>query len=404
MENELLLLTIIAYNPRYVDLLQIKPIFLLDKTNQALLKSFIESYNKNKLITMETCLEFLEKKDQDSCIIRYTELFTNELYMQEDVYSKFVYAEEKILETYKNKIIERLSKELTEGKINNETFTNRIKEIEDYRILRESAFLTKEELQQNITTKDKGIVFTNFPKLNKHLCLYQNDLLIVGAGTGTGKTSFLLNLMNDLMNNYQCIYFNIEMSRTALYRRFIAIYGDFPISAIDHPTEYQQKLIDKALNEIPQHSLIFEHQMNNIKDIRSVIAKNKDYSKHTIVFIDHIGLVRGDNKGSLYEQSTEVAKQLRSMCLEYDCTIVCASQLNRLAMSSEEITVNMLKDSGELENSSRKVILLYPVKDQDKESLEIVMNVDIAKNDSGLTGIIAMDYNKSKQIFKERLT
>ena len=92
------------------------------------------------------------------------------------------------------------------------------------------------------------------------------------------------------------------------------------------------------------------------------------------------------------------------MCLEYDCTIVCASQLNRLAMSSEEITVNMLKDSGELENSSRKVILLYPVKDQDKESLEIVMNVDIAKNDSGLTGIIAMDYNKSKQIFKERLT
>lgn len=404
MENELLLLTIIAYNPRYVDLLQIKPIFLLDKTNQALLKAFIETYKKNKLITMETCLEFLDKKDQNDCIVRYTELFTNELYMQEDTYSKFVYAEEKILETYKNKIIEKLSKELSEGKITNETFTNRIKEIDDYRIFKESAFLTKEELQQNITTKDKGIVFKNFSKLNKHLCLYENDLLIVGAGTGTGKTSFLLNLMNDLMNNYQCIYFNIEMSKTALYRRFIAIYGDVPISAIDNPTEYQQKLINQALEEIPQHSLIFEHQMNNIKDIRSVIAKNKDYSKHTIVFIDHIGLVRGDTKGSLYEQSTEVAKQLRSMCLEYDCTIICASQLNRLAMSSEEITVNMLKDSGELENSSRKVILLYPVKDQDKESLEMIMNVDIAKNDSGLTGIIKMNYNKSKQIFKEMLT
>jgi len=194
------------------------------------------------------------------------------------------------------------------------------------------------------------------------------------------------------------------MSKTALYRRLIAIYADIPISAIDNPTDYQTKLINKALEEIPKHNIIFEHQMNNIKDIRSVIAKNKDYSKHTIVFIDHIGLVKCDNKNSLYEQSTEVAKQLRSMCLEYDCTIVCASQLNRLAMSSEEITLNMLKDSGELENSSRKVILLYPVKDQDKESLEIVMNVDIAKNDSGLTGIVKMDYNKSKQIFKEKLT
>ena len=108
MENELLLLTIIAYNPRYVDLLQIRPIFLLDKTNQALLKSFIESYNKNKIITMETCLEFLDKKEQNNCIVRYTELFTNELYTQEDAYSKFVFAEEKILDTYKNKMIERL--------------------------------------------------------------------------------------------------------------------------------------------------------------------------------------------------------------------------------------------------------------------------------------------------------
>lgn len=404
MENELLLLTIIAYNPRYVELLQIKPVFLLDETNKTLLYCFIESYRKNKLITSETCLEFLNKKEQDSCILRYTELFTNELYTQEDIYSKFIYAQEKILDTYKKKIIDKLAKELSLGEITNDIFAQRIKDIEDFRITKESSYLTKEELKQNITARDKGIIFTKFPKLNKHLCLYQNDLLIVGAGTGTGKSSFLLNLMNDFMNNYQCIYFNIEMSKTALYRRLIAIYGDIPISAIDHPTDYQKKLIDKSLNEIPQHSIIFEHQMNNIKDIRSVIAKNKDYSKHTIVFIDHIGLVKCDNKNSLYEQSTEVAKQLRAMCLEYDCTIVCASQLNRLAMSSEEITLNMLKDSGELENSSRKVILLYPVKDQDKESLEIVMNVDIAKNDSGLTGIIAMDYNKSKQIFKERLT
>ena len=61
----------------------------------------------------------------------------------------------------------------------------------------------------------------------------------------------------------------------------------------------------------------------------------------------------------------------------------------------------MLKDSGELENSARKIILLYRDKESPKEDLKPTMNVDICKNDSGATGIMQMKYEKIKQIFKE---
>ena len=63
----------------------------------------------------------------------------------------------------------------------------------------------------------------------------------------------------------------------------------------------------------------------------------------------------------------KVAKQLRQICLEYDCTIISASQLNRGAYSSDELSLSMLKDSGELENSASKVILLYRDKDSNKD-------------------------------------
>ena len=60
----------------------------------------------------------------------------------------------------------------------------------------------------------------------------------------------------------------------------------------------------------------------------------------------------------------------------------------------------MLKDSGELENSASKVLLLHR-----QQSDEIVTDIDleVAKNRDGLTGKILMQYDKGKQIFNERM-
>ena len=156
------------------------------------------------------------------------------------------------------------------------------------------------------------------------------------------------------------------------------------------------------MNILEKANLIVEHKANDIKQIRSVVAKLKDKNRHTILFIDHLGLTKVDGTKSLYEQATEVAKQLRQMCLEYDCTIISASQLNRGAYSSDEITLSMLKDSGELENSASKVILMYRDKESSKDSEVVEMNIDVAKNRDGICGIIKMMYDKAKQVFEEK--
>ena len=93
----------------------------------------------------------------------------------------------------------------------------------------------------------------------------QGDFLIVGATTGAGKSGFLLNLMNSLMGDYQCIYFNMEMSKSTIYKRLISIKSEVPINYINNPTEYQKQLIEKSIKEIEKNKVIVEHKANDIK-------------------------------------------------------------------------------------------------------------------------------------------
>ena len=90
------------------------------------------------------------------------------------------------------------------------------------------------------------------------------------------------------------------------------------------------------------------------------------------------------------------------MCLKYNCTIVGASQLNRSNFNEEKsLDISMLKDSGEIENSASKIILLSQNKDEEKGNLIVNMEIEVAKNRDGKIGSIKMVYDKTKQIFQE---
>ena len=256
----------------------------------------------------------------------------------------------------------------------------KMKKLDDIQLIETTPTLTKQEILDNINIKQSRINFNKFRKLNDTLQLVKGDFLIIGATTGAGKSGLMLNLLNDLMTGFQCIYFNME--RRALFIT-VSFDGDIPINALLLPTTNQKEIMEASLNKSAK--MIIEHKANDIKQIRGIIGKLKDKNRHTI-FIDHLGLCRVDNNRSLYEQATEVAKQLRQICFEYDCTIISASQLNRGAYSSDELTLSMLKDSGELENSASKVILLYKNKDKERsiDDPTVNMTIEIAKNRDGI--------------------
>ena len=397
IENEFLAL--LLNKPDLLELTIIKPQYLHQEKNKKMFEYMVESYKVKGLIDNV----YIREKHDDFDIKLWLELFLHTVWYEQSWKQQLELAEESIIKFYKEDIIKKINSQLKEEKISYDEFMVQMKKLDEINPMTKIKSLSSEEILENINVEKTRIVLNNFKNLDNTLKLVQGDFLVIGATTGAGKSGFLLNLMNDVMNNYQCIYFNMEMSKSTIYKRIIAIHGNLPIRYIEKPeTEQQANYINQVINDIDKKEIIIEHKANDIKGIKNVLLKSKNKSKHTIIFIDHLGLTKtSEYKKSLYEQITEVAKELRQICLDYDCTVIGASQLNRSAYNSEEKTMSMLKDSGELENSASKIIIMSRSETSDNKQPIVTMNLEVAKNRDGMTGVIQMSYDKTKQIFKE---
>ena len=60
--------------------------------------------------------------------------------------------------------------------------------------------------------------------------------------------------------------------------------------------------------------MIVEHKANDIKQIKGVIiiTSLKDKDRHTVLFIDHLGLCKADGTKSLYEQGYRSCKTIKT--------------------------------------------------------------------------------------------
>ncbi len=395
-------LSILAFHSDEVfDMLQIKPKYLYFPKNIEVMDAIINTYKKKKIVDFNTVFSNFKL----ATIEYWTDLITEEVVPIVDYRKQFMICQSIILKNYKTKVIKDLSDKFNDGLMDLDDYLRKMSIIQEIVIRSDTDVITEEELLNNISTTAKSIELKNFEQLNKTLKLVQGDFLMIGASTGVGKSGLLLNLMNDLMEDYQCIYFNMEMSKSTIYKRIISIRSDVPLQNIESQDgEYQTDKVKNAIKDIVDNKIIIEHKATYLEEIKTVLKMMKNSKKHTIIFLDHIGLIRTKSNRSQYEQITEIAKQLRQICLDYDCTIISACQLNRTSYITEELNLSMLKDSGELENSASKVILLYRDKTdkaKNEKAISPIMVLDVVKNRDGLLTKIKCKYDKSKQIFTE---
>jgi dnaB-like helicase N terminal domain len=378
-----------------IEKIELKYYYFEDKELQEIFKKSEEMYSEYRVIDYQKLVV-----DNPRLINRISKILVETTsYPSEEALEL---AQNEILKNFKSKYILKLSDNLKTKKITNEEFNEKVIKLNELSIGRKIFPLEEDEILENIKDS-RRIYLKNYPTLNKIMQFTEGDFLVIGARTGAGKSSFMLNLMNDLKENYQCVYFNIEMNKATIYKRMLAIAGNMRVDSVNQDkTQDELFRFNKAIAEVTQAKVIIEHLSYNIDDIEDVIRKLKT-NKHKIIFIDHLGLTRTSKSNkSIYEQITEIVKRLRNMCLKYNCTIVGASQLNRNNFNEEKsLDISMLKDSGEIENSASKIILLSQNKDEKKGSLNVNMKVEVAKNRDGKIGSIKMVYDKTKQIFQE---
>lgn len=318
--------------------------------------------------------------------------------------SNFEYYQESLFKSHNKKLLIDAIEKFKSNIMSQDELLDYIHKIEQQSLHTDFQRLTGEQIYNLISQKKRKISF-RFEKLTDAANIQEHDLIVIAARPGIGKTGFALNILENLSDSYNSIYFNMEMTEQQIYKRLIGINSYVPVKDLDSMTEeYLKTKTKESCQKLSSKKIKIITGGQTIRTIRSQIIR-ESHKEHTIVFIDYVGLIRDTEKNrSSYERVTEIVKELRQISLDYDCTIFILSQINRNSEKEKDKfpKISDLKESGELEQSATTVIMLHNenlyknISNRD-ETVKLI----IGKNRNGVTGIIDYIYNQKNQRFCE---
>lgn len=324
--------------------------------------------------------------------------------MQLGLPSHFEYYQENLFRIHIKKLLLLSIEKFKSNQMTQDELLDYIHEIEQQSLNTKLNRLTKEQIYNLVSQKKNKIIF-RFEKLTKAANIQEHDLIVIAARPGVGKTGFALNVLENLSDNYNCLYFNMEMTEQQIYRRLIGINTYIHVSTLDNQNDsYVIEKTKAACDNLSKKKINIITGGQTIRTIKSQIIRESN-NEHTIVFIDYVGLIRDTEKNrSSYERVTEIVKELRQISLDYNCTIFVLAQINRNSEKEKDKypKISDLKESGELEQSATTVLMLHNENTyRNVDSRNDFIKLIIGKNRNGETGIIDYHYDQRNQKFSE---
>ena len=277
-----------------------------------------------------------------------------------------------------------------------------------------------EELMQTGSTMTG--ISTGYPKLDNLLCgLNANDLIIIAARPGCGKTAFALNLIEHIIQREPdsgVLLFSLEMSSEPIIMRMLSSMSGVHHHKIRTGQINQDNDLDKiiaqvgVLDKAPLY--LDEVQGLTVTEIRSRIRRvsremQQRYNVRLgVVMVDYLQLIQS-NTSKRYDTRAseigEISRTLKSLAKEFNVAMVAMSQLNRAieARANKLPVLSDLRESGSIEQDADIIIFLHNPKDkgQDQENHDAIgehdnkpRNIDllVRKNRNGRTGKVPTLY------------
>lgn len=265
-------------------------------------------------------------------------------------------------------------------------------------------------MESVLSDKPREIIKTGFGLLDYKIHGFEKGQLnVIAARPSMGKTGFALNTMwNIAKSGYEVSFFSLETTGDLVIQRLVANISGVALSDIKRPNELNAESVDKimkALDAIQKRDInIYDESHLTPSRIREQAAKESD--KPQIIFIDYLQLMQSDTPTNDRRVDVEkISRDLKIIANETGSVVVLLSQLNRGVESRNDKRPMMsdLKESGGIEADASMIFMLYRDdyynRDDNQESDKSDLEVNIAKNKDGETGVVNFEYYKSTQRF-----
>jgi replicative DNA helicase len=250
-------------------------------------------------------------------------------------------------------------------------------------------------------SKGERALKTGLNDLDKIIAIQKQELIVVAARPGLGKTALLCTiLLNAADNGKRGLLFSVEMSGVSITQRFISQLSGISAFRImngnireDEQEKYQQAA--DGLSGLP--IVICDLPAIRIGQIRSESRKHKA----DFIALDYIQLANADQKNDRRDLDIgEVTRGLKALAKELDIPILAAAQLNRAVegRGEKKPVLSDLRESGNIEQDADQVIFIYQKSEIDPRELII------AKHRNGPTGTVISYFNQETMRFSDGTT
>ena len=284
----------------------------------------------------------------------------------------------------------------------------------EFRDIQDVVFKAQSDLEKLSENKNEitGVAtgFYEFDKITSGL--HENELIILAARPGMGKTAFALNIATNVAKNTKkaVAIFNFEMSGEQLVNRMFSSIGQINFSKFrngNFDNEDWKKLSESVSILANTNIKIDDTAGSTISDIRSKCRRLASTEEGlALVVIDYLQLILGSEKNSNNRQQevSEISRGLKMMAMELHVPVIALAQLSRAVEGRPDKRPMMsdLRESGSIEQDADMVGFLYRDDYYNKEAMNNDVSISefiIGKNRSGPTRTIEFIFKGSTVTF-----
>lgn len=386
--------------------------YLLDENdfvserNQKIIKAINELKSENKEISIlsvkskikanqKQVLEYLSNL-VDYVILTSADSVYNDLIELSKKRKMFKLLQEKLTEISDCENIDILAQEVVKQ-------INQIEQINE----KEKTFMQQvmEVVTKMEEDSNKGMdysLYTGLQDLDNKICgLHKQELTIIGARPGVGKTTLALQIAEHIAERgIETAIISLEMSEIQIIQKMLSKKTRINSYKMRMATleDKDWEKIAEATAQIPKLPIHLITNARTLQHIENIARKLKNKNNLGLLIIDYIQLIK--NKGKFNNREQEVAditRTLKLLSLELDIPIIGLCQLNRNA-SKVEPTLADLRESGSIEQDADNVLFLYQENEEEGNIIDITLK--IAKQRAGELGKVYLKFNKANSEFK----
>ena len=247
---------------------------------------------------------------------------------------------------------------------------------------------------------------TKFRKLDSLLNgLHNSDLMILAARPAVGKTSFAMNIVENVaLQGHSCAVFSLEMGREQLAQRMLCSVASVSMENASKgkmdKTEWVK--IAKA-KELLNSAKIFIDDTAAITPQQVLSKCRRIKAKHglDLVMIDYIQLMsteKSSKSDNRQQEISEISRGLKLLAKELDVPVLALSQLSRMVETRKgQPQLSDLRESGAIEQDADIVMFIHrpdknaTEKDFDEGKVQKnVAEIIVAKHRNGPTGYVKL--------------